>query len=567
MARIPILNDPGQLSTGNQTIRTPDLPAVTNASIGKALGDVGSVAFDISEKAKRANDVTKLTEASLAMNKAQADFATWQQSPEGQDEKQWLPKWQEIQSTLKSQFDQAELTPDARLQLTDRFSNWATRGTIQVQASAIKQTGQRMEALGEMAKRQSIETGNTKIYDDHIDDSVKTGLILPQVGKNLKAQNADEVKRKTIADLNAQVPILTQAVKNGDRSAIEKLALINDKLVKIGAKSVEEAGLYNNTIIKGAKSQQEVQDLLVIANDNPDTAAELAIEKEKQGVITGQDRVNIEREAYQSKAFKRRDAVNRYKERIALHDIPSAEELNQDTTLTDFDRASIAAMATGSVNDPAEFESALAAAMSFDPGKYTDPREAVTAATQMEASFEARFDGPYLDNLRAELTKRRDRDALAPTSETDIGPAMQQLDDSIKQGGLFPLERPIMQDGKPVMQDPKKIGFVMKPGWMWGETKTDIKENEGKPVPLTEPDKVAIEKAAAVQREIRRTLESEVKAGKLKDQSEISARMYELSTMKGIKIKPVKPNSMLPALQSDGLSAEAYNETLRKYGK
>lgn len=567
MARIPILNDPGQLNTGNQTIRTPDLPAVTNASIGKALGDVGSVAFDISEKAKRANDVTKLTEASLAMNKAKADFATWQQSPEGQDEKNWLPKWQSLQNDIKSTFDKEALTPDARLQLTDRFSNWATRGTIQVQASAIKQTGQRMEAAGQLAFEQAIETNDSTIYKNHLKNEVDAGLKLPQVAALQEKQLDNTLRQKRIADLNAQVPILTQAVKNGDKSAIEKLALINDELVDIGAKSVEEAGLYNNTIIKGAKSQQEVQDLLVIANDNPDTAAELAVEKEKQGVITGQDRVNIEREAYQSKAFKRRDAVNRYKERLALHDIPSVEELNQDTTLTNFDRASIAAMATGSVNDPAEFESALAAAMSFDPGKYTDPREAVTAATQMEASFEARFDGPYLDNLRAELTKRRDRDALAPTSETDIGPAMQQLDDSIKQGGLFPLERPIMQDGKPVMQDPKKIGFVMKPGWMWGETKTDIKENEGKPVPLTEPDKVAIEKAAAVQREIRRTLESEVKAGKLKDQSEISARMYELSTMKGIKIKPVKPNSMLPALQSDGLSEEAYNETLRKYGK
>lgn len=567
MARIPILNDPGQINTGNQTIRTPDLPAVTNASIGKAIGDVGNVAFDISEKAKRANDVTKLTEASLAMNKAQADFATWQQSPEGQDEKNWLPKWQSLQNDIKSTFDKEALTPDARLRFTDRFSEWVDRGTIRVQASAIKQTGQRMEAIGQLALDQAIETNDSTIYKNHLKNEVDAGLKLPQVAALQEKQLDNTLRQKRIADLNAQVPILTQAVKNGDKSAIEKLALINDELVDIGAKSVEEAGLYNNTIIKGAKSQQEVQDLLVIANDNPDTAAELAVEKEKQGVITGQDRVNIEREAYQSKAFKRRDAVNRYKERLALHDIPSAEELNQDTTLTNFDRASIAAMATGSVNDPAEFESALAAAMSFDPGKYTDPREAVTAATQMEASFEARFDGPYLDNLRAELTKRRDRDALAPTSETDIGPAMQQLDDSIKQGGLFPLERPIMQDGKPVMQDPKKIGFVMKPGWMWGETKTDIKENEGKPVPLTEPDKVAIEKAAAVQREIRRTLESEVKAGKLKDQSEISARMYELSTMKGIKIKPVKPNSMLPALQSDGLSEEAYNKTLRKYGK
>jgi hypothetical protein len=567
MARIPILQEPGQLNTGNQTIRTPDLPAVTNASMGKAIGNLGNVVFDIAEKAKRANDVTKLTEASLAMNKAQMDFATFQQSPEGQDEKNWLPKWQSLQNDIKAQFDQAELTPEARMQFTDNLSNWATRGTINVQAQAFKQAGVRMDALGEAAKRQSFNTGDTKIYDDHVDATVNAGLVLPEVGANLKAQNADEVKRKRIADLNAQVPLLAQAVKNGDKSAIEKLAEINDEKLALGDVSKEESNLYNQVVINGAKAQQEVQDLMVIANDNPDTAAELAVAKEREGKITGQDRVNIEREAYQSKAFKRRDAVNKYKERLALHDIPSPEELQQNTSLTDFDRASIAALATGSVNDPAEFESALTAAMSFDSGKYVDPRDAITAATQMEASFEARFDGPYLDSLRAELTKRRDRDPALPTAETDIGPAMQQLEDSIKQGGLFPLERPVLQDGKPVMQDPKKIGFVTKPGWMWGESQIDVKENEGKPVPLTEPDKVAIEKAAAIQREIRRAIESEVKAGKLKDQSEITARMFDLATIKGIKIKPVKPNSMLPALQSDGMSDEAFNETLKKYGK
>jgi hypothetical protein len=179
MARIPILNDPGQLNTGNQTIRTPDLPAVTNASIGKALSDVGNVAFDISEKAKRANDVTKLTEASLAMNKAQADFATWQQSPEGQDEKNWLPKWQSLQNDIKSTFDKEALTPDARLRFTDRFSEWVDRGTIRVQASAIKQTGQRMEQSFDNA----IKLKNFDAARQGVRDAVANNLMPKEFGE------------------------------------------------------------------------------------------------------------------------------------------------------------------------------------------------------------------------------------------------------------------------------------------------------------------------------------------------------------------------------------------------
>lgn len=565
MARIPILKDPGQLSTGNQTQQTPNLPAVTNASLGKALGNVGEMAMDIAEKAKRADDVTKLTEASMAMNKAQMDFATFQQ--QNPDEKQWLPKWQEIQTSLQQQFNAAEMTPEARLQLNDRLSDWSMRGTINTQANAFKQTGRRMDAVGQAAKQQAIDTGDTSLYEKNIQDRLNAKLILPEEAKQLSEEAKRLAVEKRVKDINAQISLLTQAVKNGDKSAIDELAQLNYELEDLGVISNKVAKLNEQVIIKGARSQQEVNDLMVVANDNPDAAAGIAVEKERAGIITGQDRVNIEREAYQSKAFKRRDSVNKYKERIAMRDIPSPDELKEDTTLTDFDRMAVIELASGNVNDPAEFESALTAAMSFDPSKYTDPRESVTAATQMEASFEARFDGPYLDNLKSELAKRRDRDPAAPTAETDIGPAMQQLEDSIKQGGLFPLERPVMKDGKQVMQDPKKLGFVMKPGWLWGSSQTDVKENEGKPVPLTEPDTLAIEKAAAIQREIRRTLESEVKSEKLKDQSEITARMYDLSTLKGIKIKPVAPNSLLPSLGGNNMDSASFEKTLNKYGK
>lgn len=212
MARIPILQDPQQIRTGNQTAQTPNLPAVTNASLGKALGDVATVAFDIGEKAKRANDVTKLTEASLAMNQAQMEFAAWQQSPEGQDEKEWLPKWQALQNSVKEKFDRADLTPDARLQFSDRFSNWATRGTIMVQANAIKQTGQRMEqSIDNAVKSKDYNTAR-----QGVDDAEKSGLILPEVAKAkriaIDSQEKDDkwnsyvLQRERLADPKSRTP-------------------------------------------------------------------------------------------------------------------------------------------------------------------------------------------------------------------------------------------------------------------------------------------------------------------------------------------------------------------------
>jgi hypothetical protein len=191
MARIPILKDPGQLSTGNQTQQTPNLPAVTNASLGKALGNIGEMAMDISEKAKRADDVTKLTEASMAMNKAQMDFATFQQ--QNPDEKQWLPKWQEIQTGLQQQFNSTELTPEARLQLSERLSSWGTRGTISVQADAFRQTGARMDAVIKTAELNADYPTAYQAVDDAVAAGTKTkeegDLMKAQLGKSQKNTN------------------------------------------------------------------------------------------------------------------------------------------------------------------------------------------------------------------------------------------------------------------------------------------------------------------------------------------------------------------------------------------
>lgn len=235
MARIPILQDPQQINTGNQTAQTARLPAVTNAALGEALGNVASVAFDISEKAKRANDVTKLTEASLAMNQAQVEFAAWQQSPEGQNEKDWLPKWQELQNGIKSRFDQESLSPDARLQLADRFSSWGTRGTIMVQANAFKQAGQRMDATGQLAKRKAIETGDTAPFKEFLNNRAAAGLSQgPEFDAVEYAQVEDALKSKRISELRDQIPELTRLGYEGDREAWVTLKGVNDQIKDLG---------------------------------------------------------------------------------------------------------------------------------------------------------------------------------------------------------------------------------------------------------------------------------------------------------------------------------------------
>jgi len=230
MARIPILQSPSQLNTGNQTQQTANLPAVTNASLGKALGNVGQVAMDIAEKSKRANDVTNLTNASMMMNKEQMKFATFQQSPEGQDEKQWLPKWQEMQTNLEKQFNALELTPDARMQLTNRFSDWSMRGTINTQANAFKKTGQRMED----SFRAAYESDDFTTARQNAQDQVRAGIATKERADYLISVIDGREKNKQLTELTRQVPDLIKRGNNGDPSAWDDLKGNYDQQHKLG---------------------------------------------------------------------------------------------------------------------------------------------------------------------------------------------------------------------------------------------------------------------------------------------------------------------------------------------
>lgn len=270
MARIPILNSPGQLQTGNQTLQTAQLPAVTNASIGKALGDVSSVAFDISKKAKRANDVTHLTNASLEMQKAQLEFATFQQGEA--DESKWLPKWQELTTKIEGNVSKMPLTPDARAQLTDRFSKWSTNGTIAVQAEGFKQAGVRMEA----SLQDAVTSKNYPAAYQNIDDQVANNQLLPEQGKLRKTQLRKQELDDKYNDFLAQKEMLL-GQSGGDIASIEKLEKVLDN-----ARDTMTPAQYDlEASVLMDRKEKAVVDLEI--RDNPKSVLLKLDEKNKDG--------------------------------------------------------------------------------------------------------------------------------------------------------------------------------------------------------------------------------------------------------------------------------------------
>ena len=406
MARIPILNSPAQLNTGNQTVRTPNLPAVTNASIGKAVGDVSNVMMDISEKAKRANDVTKLTEASLAMNQAQVDFATFQQ--ENPDESKWLPKWQELQDSIKSRFDQEELTPDARLQLSDRFSSWGTRGTIMVQANAFKQTGARMEDAGKLARIQSIEMKDPTPYKQHLDTMEQAGFITPEA-KALEYRAVDDaVKSSQLQSLRSQESELMRLGNQGDSQSWIKLKENYDQQKALGG--LDEA---NYDLAQKQAEMGELQALVqsrIYGNNGVPVDLERAKTIIEKSDLTPQVKADLESEVSRARTRYANQDIIAFADRMAKGEAIDGNDF-MSPYMGEAELAETRAKINEAVPVTPEQEArfyldTMTAIDDFDPekAKERDPAEVVKMA---KAALGIRKSPPHLRNLLAETMQAK----------------------------------------------------------------------------------------------------------------------------------------------------------------
>lgn len=559
--QVPLMNR-GEIplrQSGTMVARTAQLSA-GDTGMGRALQGVGAQLAEMAVKEQQADDARLMIDFEGEMRKAVDEQSVFQQQVQEQSE--WLPAWQKRSSDLQKRMDSLKVSDRTRLALTQTFGQFSDRHTLNIRGQAFEQSQTRARKTVGNRLNQAITDGKADEVGQTIRLARSSNLFLPEDLDAMEAEASEKVKGVQIDKANTAA---TTAMLNKDfegaRLAIEESPLPKD-----------EKDLALAKLKHGAARQKKVDDLKVIAAADPARAVELALVEEKSGDITGLDRVEIERDAWQSQSFKRREAVTKYKEGLAIGILPSEAELKADTSLTDFDRVGIAELATGKVNDPAEFESALTAAMNFDPSQFGDEREAVTAATNMEAAFNLRFEGPYLSNLKAELDRRRNKSALLPTAQTDIGPSLKMLDEEIERGGLGPVERPVIKEGKPVYVDAKELqlgspatraAHWFAPWMREGYTKIEkVKENDGQPVQLMEIDPVENAKRGATKAEIRRTLESEIEAGTLKDQAAIAARAISLFKMNGGKITP-KPaagsGQMQPPAQID------LNSILDKY--
>lgn len=551
---IPLLNG-GNIPlrrSGTIIARTAQLSA-GDTGLGRALQSVGGALQDIAEEKRKADDARQMLEFEAEMRASQERQTQFQQ--QNIEEDTWLPQWQAEETALNEKLSKMKVTPTMRLTLQSALGRFRDGSRADIQGAAFGQS-----------KRRALMSFDNSFANAKTEDDVKntaallssSNLVLPEQVTQAEQQALERVKTRQIDETERTVKTLLAGPNPDIDGAI---ATVENSPMEPSEKALTIA-----TIKGTAARKTEIESLATLANTDPESAASLAMAKAKEGKISGLDAVELVEKSESVRATMVRDGVLDWKARIQSGQPVTAEELMADSRLSDEARDSLARMQDGILNEPFDFEQTLAEVLNFQPGD--NEAQTVTKATNLEAYIEARFSGAKAENLKEELTKRRNPKP-GEVAATDLGPALKMLDEEIERGALGPVTRPVMQDGKPLMRDPKKepIGFIEAPGRIWGTRKKEIEENDGKPVPVIESDPVAREKAAAVQREIRRTLESEIQAGKLKDQSAITARTIDLFKAKGGKMTPqtgeTAPNLLLPPLNA---APKDLNETLKKYG-
>jgi hypothetical protein len=189
-----------------------------STAVGESLMRAGDVGMRVVEMARRADDVKNLTDASIAMQNAQVEFSTWQQ--QNLNESDWLPKWQETVGNVQKTIGEMPLTPDARAQLTNRFSTWSTNGTITVNAEAFRQKGRNAVQSVQNAIKAGDMTGDYTPARQSIEDLRGTGLMQDADIEALSLSIEQSEMRRAAMDYKTA---RAEAIRNDDYATVLQL--------------------------------------------------------------------------------------------------------------------------------------------------------------------------------------------------------------------------------------------------------------------------------------------------------------------------------------------------------
>ncbi len=574
MARIPVAQLPGGMplqtnvptgggargfrvnvsSAGMAAVGTPTIDVrsavgaeLSGAKVGEAVKGIGGMFGRLASEQADIVNRRKVAEAEIALAQASNDLAV--AVAETDDETQWLDVTNKyvakVQQTL---LDDAKLSPIAREEISRRVGMWSTRMQGEAQLNSFDRSRKKAVDTMQAGYMMAMDARDWRKADEFSSEMFRSRLVSQTELARMKLGIRSEQK-KTI-DVQADT-LITQGRADAAKRLYE------------GAGDLFNPDELANRMAKvefGAMRVQQLGEIGELGLTDPAKGLQMLADGAWPNV-TGEDRAKAAAQLRKTKEYFAVDEVEKAKQALALLpadklegatieslgiDLKNAEPFHRLTVQEALDMRREKDPTLLAQRQDALFNELYAKAGAWKPD--ADPMREELAA----ARFELRADllppemkQRLVDRRKAASGEGPDRDGVGIT-----GPAIAEAHAAVIEGGAFgDLTMPVLsKDGLPLFRDPKEVGKTAKQtqtllgvDWLWPDYKKTVKENDGKPVPLTEVDPVKKAEAERKFQLAKEQLEREAKMPQNKDWTTEDARLRMLQIMGSMGAKITAP--------------------------
>lgn len=529
MARIP-LYEGGAVPSSRTGVRVPIVGqgVAAGPAMGQALVEVGQLGLQFAAKQQQANDTRQVMEAEGVMQQHQAEQRLFQE--QNPDQETWFPAWQKRVQDTQDYVSKLKVSAPTREMLNKTAGRWGKLQSVEVEGAAFK------TAVGR-AKQAVVNRADQAASEGDFQGIRGAILQLPQDFTTPEERQQLQINLEAKAKSVALQQLQTQVGTDLDMRNVEgaKARVQNSPFLSEIDRSAQLARIDATHLVNQQKDQFQA-----VAIQDPQKALADLQDPEKYKLVAPGDRAQMEVYAKNNLAAQSSDAWRDIQTRISIGQFKPGETFQSIKKLDPLTRE-VAQIANNnywnksSMNSTSEYEAAIAAIDSLQDDGSGLPR------AQMEAGIDARFSGPYAEQLK----KRLDAKLSNPGASDILKEPLAQLNrwafDEKRMGEYQSAE--LGPDGNPIVTE-KTIktavpgtdsGFLYwrRLPWMGGPvpTVTVTEHGEKQIKPVWKDDPVKRDKIAAEVGRIRMAIEKEAAAGKFTTTEEAMKRMAELAKM------------------------------------
>ena len=519
---------------------------LSGAKVGEAVQGIGGMFGRLASEQADIVNRRKVAEAEIALAQSSNDLAV--SLAETDDETQWTDiTGKHIEGVRKTLLDDAKLSPVARAEIERRVGMWGTRMQGEAQLNSFDRSRKKAVDTMQAGYMMAKAAGDWRKADEFSSEMLRSGLISQTEGARMKLGIRSEQK-KTI-DVQADT-LITQGRADAAKRLYDGAGdLFNpDELANRTAK-----------VEFGAMRSQQLGEIGELDLTDPAKGLQMLADGAWPNV-TGEDRAKAAVQLRKAKEYFAADEVDQAKKALALLpadklegatieslgvDLKNAEPFHKlviQTLLDDRRQKDPKLLAQ---RQDSLFNELYAQAGAWRPD--SDPMREELAAARFEIMADTlppEMKQRLVDRRKAASGEGPDRDGVGVT-----GPAIAEAHAAAIEGGAFgDVTAPVLKDGLPLFRDPKEVGKTAKQtqtllgvDWLWPDYKKTVKENDGKPVPLTEVDPVKKAEAERKFQLAKEQLEREAKMPQNKAWTTEDARLRMLQIMGSMGAKITAP--------------------------